>query len=416
MLAIPWYFADVLGRPDLFGWLFAIVTFATLFWSLYAGTLIDRYSRKGVLLGLNIGGLLVIGGIALWGYQFGALPLYLICAGFTVTVFNFNIHYPSLYAFAQEISDPANYARTNALIEVQGQATRMIASGVAALLLAGNELSSPIFGAWFPFTFQAWELPELFLLDASAYALTLFFLLPIRYRRVDVRIIDRGRIRDRLRTGFRFLRANPLLFHFGNASYIIFLFVLIQAYFLMPVYIKGHLGLEADVYGIGEMLFALGAIAAGLYVRRLMERMNSVPAIALAMLLSGLLFLLCAGTRSFWVFMAFNLFLGLSNSATRVMRITYLFEHVPNGVIGRTNSVFQALNILLRTLFTGLFAIPFFTGSVGILWAYSISGIAILLGAFPLVLYRKSLEKLQPIDPRTSSSERADDPRVISDR
>lgn len=414
MLAIPWYFADTLGRPDLFGWLFAAVTLATLFWSLYAGTLIDRFSRKAVLIGLNSFAGVFIGAIAYYASSLGRIPIAWLCLGFTITVFNFNIHYPCLYAFAQEISDKGHYAPTNALIEIQGQATRMGASAVAALLLAGTGESGPFLRSILPFSFEAWTLPELFALDAFAYGITLLFLLPIRYRRVEERLIDRGTVKERLDTGIHFLRGNPLLFLFGNSSYMIFLFVLVQAYFLMPVYIRTHLGMNADVYGIGEALFALGAITAGIYVRRLMKQVPSVAAIIGAMLLSGVVFLGCVWTRSFWIFMAFNLLLGMSNSATRVMRITYLFERVPNGVIGRTNSVFQAINILLRTLFTGLFAFPFFTTAEGIPSSYLISGLVLLIASIPLILYREKLEELQVDDVRPKKTQKASKDRTLT--
>ena len=49
MLAIPWYFAEV-SRTDFFWNFYLIITFITLFWGIYAGTLIDRYSRKNYLL------------------------------------------------------------------------------------------------------------------------------------------------------------------------------------------------------------------------------------------------------------------------------------------------------------------------------------------------------------------------------
>ena len=46
MLAIPWYFADILGMSSTYAKGYAILTFISLFWSLYSGTLVDRYSRK----------------------------------------------------------------------------------------------------------------------------------------------------------------------------------------------------------------------------------------------------------------------------------------------------------------------------------------------------------------------------------
>ena len=46
MLAIPWYFADILGMSSTYAKGYAVLTFISLFWSLYSGTLVDRYSRK----------------------------------------------------------------------------------------------------------------------------------------------------------------------------------------------------------------------------------------------------------------------------------------------------------------------------------------------------------------------------------
>ena len=42
---------------------------------------------------------------------------------FGITIFNYNIHYPNLYAFGQEITEPKNYGKLNSYIEVQGQVT-----------------------------------------------------------------------------------------------------------------------------------------------------------------------------------------------------------------------------------------------------------------------------------------------------
>lgn len=48
MISIPWYFTDVLQQSSLFGLIYAITTALTLFWGLYAGTLIDKYPRKNI--------------------------------------------------------------------------------------------------------------------------------------------------------------------------------------------------------------------------------------------------------------------------------------------------------------------------------------------------------------------------------
>jgi MFS family permease len=48
MLAIPWYFVNIIQKPSEFGLLYASVTLLSVFWSLYSGTFIDRYNRKKI--------------------------------------------------------------------------------------------------------------------------------------------------------------------------------------------------------------------------------------------------------------------------------------------------------------------------------------------------------------------------------
>ena len=50
MIAIPWYLIKILDQELLFTSFYFFLTFLTLFWGLYAGTIIDRYSRKKVFI------------------------------------------------------------------------------------------------------------------------------------------------------------------------------------------------------------------------------------------------------------------------------------------------------------------------------------------------------------------------------
>ena len=54
MIAIPWYFVEIVSRPEVFATAYIFITFITLFWGLYAGTIIDRYSRKKIFILINI--------------------------------------------------------------------------------------------------------------------------------------------------------------------------------------------------------------------------------------------------------------------------------------------------------------------------------------------------------------------------
>ena len=111
MLAIPWYFSDILNASSTFGTIYGIATFLTLFWGLYVGTLIDRYPRKNIFLLITLIGALIIGSIALSGFLLGEVPMVLIGVVFCTTLFIYNVHYPTLYAFGQEISEKKNYGK-----------------------------------------------------------------------------------------------------------------------------------------------------------------------------------------------------------------------------------------------------------------------------------------------------------------
>ena len=47
MIAIPWYFSDVLDASATFGTIYGIATFLTLFWGLYVGTLVQPLGLRG---------------------------------------------------------------------------------------------------------------------------------------------------------------------------------------------------------------------------------------------------------------------------------------------------------------------------------------------------------------------------------
>ena len=64
------------------------------------------------------------------------------------------------------------------------------------------------------------------------------------------------------------------------------------------------------------------------------------------------------------VFFLGNFLLGITNAGVRILRTTYIFNHVPNNLIGRTGSVFNTLNIVMRMLLIGLFTFSFFQNSV----------------------------------------------------
>lgn len=394
MIAIPWYFVKVVSRPEVFANAYLIITFLTLFWGLYAGTLIDRYSRKKLFIIINIICGVLIGGIAAYGINIAFLPDIFVILVFGITIFNYNLHYPNLYAFGQEITEPRNYGKLNSYIEVQGQVTSVLAGAFAAILLTGttnNTLEIGGFSFFLPFNIDPWKIYEIFLLDAATYIVVIFIFILMKYTSVAKDKIHTEGLFDRLRGGFLFLQEHPIIFVFGLASYMLFAFTLVEIHVVLPVYVKNFLNMGGNVFASAEIYYSFGAIFSGLLILRLFSRFNTVIGVIILMLVVAFAFYFMFMYNILWIFFLGNFLLGITNAGVRILRTTYIFNHVPNNLIGRAGSVFNTLNIVVRMLLIGLFTLSFFQIGDNIRFGYLIGVIMMLLAVISLIIWYKRI-------------------------
>ena len=401
MLSIPWYFASIVNESVVFGQVLAVATFTSIFWSLFAGTLIDRYPRKNIFWIASIVGFLVLGLAGLYGEIFQEAPIWLVAFIFVFTFFGFNIHYPNLYAFSQQLAARGDYGRVNSMIEVLGQSTNVLSGAFGAILLSGTTAGAIDFLGLqisFPFDIERWRIWEIFLLDASTYALAACIIPFIKYVDQNPLPIDLDKIAERFKRGWRFLMLNKQLLVFGLSSYSIFVVLLVEVQFLLPIFVDNQLEAGADVYASSEVYFALGSLFAGFLIQKLTRNLAPAKTVLLLMLMAGASFVLVAFSKSILGFYLFSVIIGFANAGTRITRVTFLFNHIPNNIIGRANSIFYIYNIASRGILITLFAMPFFSASNNIIWSYVISGCFVLVSVVPLFAI---LSKLQDLKIRT---------------
>tara|TARA_B100000902_G_scaffold395993_2_gene455827 strand:- start:20755 stop:22014 length:1260 start_codon:yes stop_codon:yes gene_type:complete len=395
MIAIPWYFVDQIGKPLLFANFYLLITFLTLFWGLYAGTIIDRYSRKKVFIYTNLICGLIILTISFYGYvsPYG-VPSFLVLLVFGLTIFNYNIHYPNLYAFGQEITEEKSYGKLNSYIEIQGQVTSMLAGAVAAILLSGVEKGPFKLGGFMleiPFSIEKWSIQKVFMLDAVTYFLSAFIFLFIKYIPIVTDKIDKGRIIQRLKSGFNFLRDNRQIFIFGVFTYMLFAFTIVQVHILLPSYVENFMREDASVYASAEMYYSLGAILSGILVYRILKKYNAYLSIVFLMSIVSVSFFFMTFINSLFIFFIANFILGITNAGVRILRTTYLFSKVPNNIIGRAGSVFGSINVTIRMILIGILSLPFFMEGYNIRWSYFIGGV-LMVFTISVLLYYSSKE------------------------
>ena len=396
MLAIPWYFTDILKDPALFSRIYGVVTFVSLFWGMYCGTLVDRFNRKHIFIGETLSGTFLLCGVAAWGFLNNGLPVYAIAGIFAITFFTWNIHYPALYAFVQEISDPKDYSRITSYLEIQGQLTTVMAGAIGAMLLSGITAGNVnILGFTFynPLSIEKWAMHQVFLLDGITYFLSFLLVIFIRYTAVAHRYKENIRLKARFQKGISFLKNNPLLFLFGNAAYAIFVTTLVFMFVLNPNFVKNFLMGEANVFALGEAFFAIGAIISGIFVAKVFKDDKAVLGCIVMTLITMSCFATFVFARELWIYFVITLLMGLANSGSRIMRVTYNFRHIPNQVIGRTQSVFWAINVLFRLFFVFLFSLAFFVQNIG--FAFAIFSLFCLAAAVLMIVFYDSLNTLE---------------------
>ena len=391
MLAIPWYFAKNLNAASTFATIYAVATFITLFWGLYAGTIIDRFPRKNIFIGICAASALVLLSISSYGFINGSIPMFGVAFVFCFTLFNYNIHYPTLYAFGQEITEKENYSKTNSLLEVMGQSINVFSGAIAVLLIEG--INVDIWGH--NIQIQSWEIHEIFLMDGITYIIAMSLIYFIKYVPTVVNVISKEPVLVRLKEGIQYLKKRPAIFHFGNASYTVFIFVLISTHLLWPIYVEKHLGELGNIYAITKMNYAAVALFAGFFISLIFRKSNIILSIIVLTIIALIAFFVLSVTHSIYVLFGLAVSLGIANAGIRIQRITYLFNHVPNNIIGRTNSVFQSINILLRSIFIGLFSWTFFSEGSNITWAFVIAGGVTVLSLLPLIFNYTKLRDLK---------------------
>lgn len=390
LIAIPWYIANDLGRPDLYGYLILTTAILGMFWGPYAGTLVDKFDRKNVMLGIQSVGLAVIMSVAVWGIIQQYTAVWMAALVMLTTKMLYNIHYPNLYAFAQEITEKEHFGRINSWIEIQGQTTFMMAGAMAAFLMEGK---------MFGFTFKAWEIHEIFLLDAITYVVGFYFIFNINYES----LVDRtnrftSTFRERITDGFIYLKKHPLILLFGACSGFVFAAGLICSTYTLPIFIKHFLNANESAYGISEATFAFGCLLSGFFILKLFTKNYLTLGIILLGIMASVMFLIIGWNKNLMVLYIAYGFVGFANAGIRIMKNTYIFRVIDNNLIGRTGSVFMVINSLLRVLLILVFGSVFFENGANIQISMYVLSIFIAISCLILILFYKPLSALNQSD------------------
>lgn len=335
MIGVPWLLVNRPNGDEIYGYATLATTITMFLISPQIGVFIDRFSRKKLLLASEIagGGITIL--MAFWGLIAGHYDAWQLIAIYAGASLYYNVHFPAQFAFTQEIFPKDQYKALNSVLEIQNQSASMIAGGLSSLLIDHVDFF--------------WIL----LVDAGTYlaGFGLFLMIPYaRSRQVPQNAS--GSMWSNIAEGFRYLKQKPELTVFFFCALIPFLCVMAGNY-LYPVYISTVLRGGANVLGASEMIYAIGAVLAGLTVPLLVRKLGSYGSALVTFIAFAVSVLFIYAMPLIGIYLSAKIINGWGNAGTRVARNIVMMESVPNHLIGRVNSFFNAMGMGVRVLLIG---------------------------------------------------------------
>lgn len=338
IFTVPWLLVNEAGGSAAYRHVTLATTVILFLVMPWYGARVDRSSRKTMVLLSEVfgaGATLVMAASGWWLGGFGTWQLMTI---YFCGMFYYTLHYPAKWAMVQQIFDKSQYQSLTGLMEVQGQTAMLLAGALGGLAVAHLPLEI------------------ILLIDCATYTAAFFIQRGIPYASTHLSVAHDGKpvsqaggVLQRVVQGWEWLAAQPRLAIFLTCSLMPFVLVMAGNY-LVPVYVSQTLQAGPWIFAASEVSFALGAIAAGLILPRLLARHQARQTIPLTMAC----FLVGLAVQAAWpavgAFLGAMMLLGFGNAGSRVARSSLMLHVVPNEVMGRITVFFSVLDRVLRTL------------------------------------------------------------------
>lgn len=365
IFSVPWLLVHRSEGNAAYRWA-TIATTVVLFAIMpHYGAWVDRHSRKTALLASEGWGFFATLTMAVVGLALGGFATWQLMTIFFCGMLYYTLHYPAKFAMIQQMFDRSQFQSLVGLLEIQGQTAMMIAGGL---------------GGWMVEHAPLWVI---LLIDASTYLASFLIQATLPYTATHLAInpaaAAQGRpsVWESVAEGWRWLRDRPRLTVFLTCSLMPFIIVMTGNY-LFPIYVSQTLHAGALWFAGGEITFALGAIAAGALLPRLIAQHSAATTIPTTMLVffGGLVLVLVVRIPP--VYLAAGLLMGFGHAGCRVARSALMLNLIPNEVMGRVGGFYNVLDRVLRTLLVLAMGVIEFSGPP--------AGFAILLAVLVVAL------------------------------
>jgi MFS family permease len=381
-----WLVLELTGSAERLGLVIALQFLPSLLFSLPAGVVSDRYSRRNLLF-ITQGGMAVLA-LGMFALIVTGLVRYehVLLFAFLYGIFN-AVDLPVRQAFTVEIAGRERYPGAIALNSFGFNTSRLLGPALAGLLIAGFGLS--------------WS----YLVNALSFIPLIGVLVFAPSRRPLPR---HGQVLQDALEGVRFVWRHPLMRQVVLLVGLTSLFGM-NFQIMVPSYARLELGLDAQGFGLLMSSVGLGSIAAAM-VQAVSSKARPIWAVFGSILLAAALITLALPLPTVWVAVVLavgglGMIVTLINSNTTVQLIT------PDNLRGRVMSVYAM--VLLGSGPLGAYLSGFLIDALGARWGIAVMGLLTLAAA--LALIRFPWPRVLTLEPTPKVEPPPPTPQVASD-
>ena len=367
-IALMWWVLESTGSAFSIGTIMISSTLPMIILSPLAGTFVDRWHRKKVIVWMDIarGTIMFLIAILMKAELLKVWHLYwFICLSSVASTF-FN---PAISATIPNIVPGKELTRANSLSQLTSNLTNILGPSVGGLLVAS-------FGV-----------PSAVILNGASFVCSAVSKMFIDIPRVERVSMDR-RVLEELREGVGFIWERPSLKGiFGTSAVLNFFGAPVSV--LLPVMAREILKVGVRGLGFMESSLSVGALLATLFLSVTPEVRNRHKTLVWGIFTIGIMLILTGTVSNFYIILGFFLVLGLAQGVVNILIHVYLQRMVPDEKRGRVFGV-------LTTICGGLQPLGYGMGGkladlLTVPVTFVISGTAVALGG--ISLYRVPVER-----------------------
>lgn len=358
-VALMWWTLTVTNSLALTGLVMIVTTLPTVLLGPLGGALADRWNRRALMIGADVGRALVVGGMAALAFA-GQLtfPVVLVASGLLACLTAFFT--PANMAMVPALVGKDDLLRANSFMETTAHSAGVLGPAVGGAIVAA--VGAPVaFGA-----------------NGFSFVLSGLAIASLAWRPAAPAPGPTEPFAESMKAGFRLLKAQPtiagLLACFACLNFFSVSILLFLPHFAKDVFQvgAGGLGMLEAAVAIGMLAAAIGWARVGRVSRRFRVFFGATALIAATYVTMGL-------APHFGAFLVLLALTGALFGSINVVVMAFFQERVPPAEMGRFMGLLMSVVFALMPLSYGVFGL--LSGLVAPQWLLVANGTAIALVA-----------------------------------